>query len=292
MIYSKHRFSLEIQSAHSQIAIPVMLGDTGSVFYIALTEGGHSFAIPEGTLAMLTIHRPTGTHLQAFCTIKNNTTIIYDFMQNENTAAVEGVHTCALTLYGGQTGSVISTSWFTMTVSARVVNHDDINITDENSNAIDAMIAAEASRQANEESRINSEASRAAAEEARENAEAERESASSGAVKDAQEAVSGILAAETSRVAAEKARVNAEASRVTAEKARVSAETEREAACAQAVKNAADMTTLLQTYLKNGAFTPVKGRDYFTPEDVEEIVERCVSQLLEEIAYDGTVEVI
>lgn len=187
MIYSKYRFSLEIQSAHSQIAIPVMVGDTGSAFYIALTEGGNPFVIPDGTLAMLTIRRPTGTHLQAFCSIKHNTTIIYDFMQNENTAIVEGVHNCELTLYGAQTGSVISTSWFTMTVSERVVNSDSINITDENRTAIDAMIAAEASRQTNEESRINSEASRAAAEEARENAEAERESACAEAVKEAED---------------------------------------------------------------------------------------------------------
>lgn len=192
MIYSKHRFSLEIQSAHSQIAIPVMLGNTGITFYISLTDGGRPFAIPEGALAMLTIHRPTGTYLQAFCPIKNNTTVIYDFMQNENTAAVEGIHNCELTLYGGQTGSVISTSWFTMTVSARVVNSDSINITDENRSAIDAMIAAEASRQVNEESRINAEASRVAAEEARARAEIARENTSAGTIKEMNTLVSSI----------------------------------------------------------------------------------------------------
>lgn len=180
MINSKHRFTLEIQAAHSQIAVPVKVGDTGTKFYIALTDGGKPFIIPDGSLAMLTIHRPTGTFLQAFCSIKNNTTIIYDFMQNVNTAAVEGIHNCELTLYGGTSGSIISTSWFTMTVSPKVVNDDSLNITDENQNAFDAMISAEASRQANEETRVNAEAARVLAEEARVLAEQTREGATAG----------------------------------------------------------------------------------------------------------------
>ena len=245
MIYSKHRFSLEIQSAHSQIAIPVTQGDTGTSFYIALTDGGNPVFIPDGTLAMLTIHRPTGTYLQAFCTIKNNTTVIYDFMQNENSAAVEGIHTCALTLYGGQTGSEISTSWFTMTVNARVVNNDTINITDEDKNAIDAMITAEASRQANEESRINAESSRAAAEEAR-----------------------------------------------------VLAETVRENASAEAIASMENEVSTLLKLRDSGAFngapgrTPVKGVDYFTEEDVEDIVERVLAVVPQAEVYDGSVVIV
>lgn len=189
MIYSKHRFTLEIQAAHSQIAVPVKLGDTGTKFYISLTEGGKSYTIPDGTLAMLTIRRPTGTFLQAFCSIRNNTTIIYDFMQNENTAIVEGIHNCELTLYGGTSGSIISTSWFSMNVSPKVVNDDSLNITDENQNAFDAMISAEASRQANEESRVNAEAARVLAEEARVRAEEARESASSDSNAAAERAI-------------------------------------------------------------------------------------------------------
>ena len=181
MIYSKHRFTLEIQAAHSQIAVPVKVGDTGAKFYIALTDGGKPFVIPSGTLAMLTVHRPTGTFLQAFCSIKNKTVVIYDFQQNVNTAIMEGIHDCQLTLYDGVSGAVISTSWFSMIVSARVVNDDSLSVTDENQNAFDAMIAAEASRQASEESRVNAEAERVLAEEARVRAEEARESVTSGA---------------------------------------------------------------------------------------------------------------
>lgn len=253
MIYSKHRFSLEIQSAHSQIAIPVMLGDTGKSFHIALTDGGKPFTIPDGTLAVLTIHRPTGTFLQAFCSIKNNTTIIYNFMQNENTASVEGIHNCELTLYGGHTESVLSTSWFTMVVNSRVVNSDDINITDENRSAIDEMLAAEASRQVNEESRIN---------------------------------------AESARVSAEEARVEAEVARVAAENARAIAEIARESNCTDAVNGALNIANMLQNLLKNGAFTPVKGVDYFTDADIAQIVALIVAKFPDVVTYDGSVEVI
>ena len=176
MIYSKHRFTLDMQVEHSQISIPVTVGDTGKVFLINLSDGGEPYKIPEGSLAMLTIHRPTGTHLQAFCPIESDSTIVYDFMQNKNTAAVEGIHDCELTLYGNVSGSVVSTAWFTMIVSARVVNSDDLNITDEDRSAVDAMIDAEASRQSAEQARIAAESERVNAENSRSAAEEARQS--------------------------------------------------------------------------------------------------------------------
>lgn len=163
MIYSKHRFTLDMQVAHSQIAIPVTVGDTAKTFYMSLTDGGDPFKLSDGSLAMLTIKRPTGTFLQAFCPIVNGSTVVYDFQQNENTAAVEGIHKCELTIYG-PTSEVISSPWFTMVVSRRVVNGDDLNITDEDRSAVDAMISAEASRQSAEYARINAESGRVAAE--------------------------------------------------------------------------------------------------------------------------------
>lgn len=175
MIYSKHRFTLDMQVEHSQISIPVTVGDTGKVFLINISDGGEPYKIPDGSLAMLTIHRPTGTHLQAFCPIKSNSTIEYDFMQNKNTAAVEGIHDCELTLYGAVSGSVVSTAWFTMVVSASVVDSDDLNITDEDRSAVEAMISAEATRQSAEQARINAESARADAESSRTAAEEERQ---------------------------------------------------------------------------------------------------------------------
>lgn len=248
MIYSKHRFSLEIQCEHSQIAVPVKVGDTGVTFYIALTDGGKPFTIPDGTLAMLSIRRPTGTYLQEYCDISNNGTIIYDFQQNENTAAVEGIHRCDLTLYGSETGRIISTSWFTMIVSDKVVDGDSINVTDEKRDAIDAMIAAEASRQAKEAARVSAESARVDAEEERERAEIARQSAFDGTISEA-----------------------------------------------------GDMIDTMQALIDRGAldgkdgkdgYTPIKGVDYFTPSEINGIVELVLAQVPEVELYDGTVEVI
>lgn len=166
MIYTKHRFTLDMQVAQAQIAVPVTVGDTAKTFYISLTDGGEAYKIADGCLAMLTIRRPTGTYMQAFCPIRNNATIVYDFQQNANTAAVEGIHNCELTLYGLES-EVVSTPKFTMVVSKRVVNGDNLNITDEDRSAVDAMIAAEASRQSAEYARIEAESDRVDAEEAR-----------------------------------------------------------------------------------------------------------------------------
>lgn len=168
MIYTKHRFTLDMQVAQAQIAVPVTVGDTAKTFYISLTDGGEAYKIADGCLAMLTIRRPTGTYMQAFCPIRNNATIVYDFQQNENTAAVEGIHNCELTLYGTES-EIVATPKFTMIVSARVVNSDDLNITDEDRSAVDAMISAEASRQSAEYARIEAESGRVDAEEERQN---------------------------------------------------------------------------------------------------------------------------
>lgn len=156
---SNYRFMLDLHSTQSQISLPTTLGDTARVWYISFSDGGTPYIIDDGVLAKLEIKRPTKTHLEAFCAIENNTTVIYDFSQNENTAAVEGVHDCSIILYDSA-GHKIAAPRFTMVVSDRVVNSDDINITDEVRTVIDAMIAEEAARQAAEASRNIAEAKR------------------------------------------------------------------------------------------------------------------------------------
>ncbi len=170
---SNYRFMLDLHSTQSQISLPATRGDTARVWYISFSDGGVPYIIDNGILAKLEIKRPTGTHFEAFCAIEKNTTVKYDFSQNEYTAAVEGVHDCSIILYDGN-GNEIASPRFTMVVSDRVVNSDDINITDEDQAAIGAIMAAEASRQTAEAARVNVEAERVTAEEARVLAEASR----------------------------------------------------------------------------------------------------------------------
>lgn len=191
---SIYRFTLDMHKVQSQISIPVLLGDTSRSLFISLTDGVVPYVIADGCLAMLTIKRPTGTFLQEFCAIVNNEYIRYDFSQNENTAAEAGFHECEVTLYGVD-GLQVSSPRFSMIVSSRVINSDDINISDEDKTAVDNMLATEAAREAAETARVAAESERVTAEEARNTAE-------------------------TARVLAETARVAAEAARVAAEKLR------------------------------------------------------------------------
>lgn len=184
---STYRFILDLHSTQSQISLPVTLGDTARVLEISLSDGGLPYIIEKGALAKLEIKRPTGTYLEEFCSIERNTTIRYPFTQNQNTAAVAGVHDCSVTLYDEE-GNKIGSPRFSMVVSDRVVNSDDINITDEDKSAIDAMIAAEASRRDAETGRVNAESSRVTSEGVRENAEIARMSAFNEAVSASNEA--------------------------------------------------------------------------------------------------------
>jgi hypothetical protein len=136
-----------------------MLGDTGREWHINLSDGGKLYTIADGCLAKIAIKRPTETRLEEFCTIEGNTTIVYDFSQNQNTAAVEGIHDCEVTLYGLD-GKVITTARFTMVVSERAVSGDDIIIYDEDYTAMDAMLTKEAERQAAETQRADAETKR------------------------------------------------------------------------------------------------------------------------------------
>jgi hypothetical protein len=152
MNYSRVRFTLDMHKNQAQVSVPVSVGDTAKKFCITLTDGGLPFYIPDGCLAMMSIKRPTGTVLQAFCTIENNTVIKYDFSENESTATVSGIHDCDLVLYAPD-GKQITSPKFTMVVDERVVNRDDIDLTDADYTIVDAMAKKEAERQDSEISR-------------------------------------------------------------------------------------------------------------------------------------------
>jgi hypothetical protein len=164
---SNFRFTLDLNSAQSQVAIPVTLGDTARTWYISLSDGGMPYIIAEGCTARVEIKRPNGTHLVAYCSIEKKTTIKYAFSQNINTAAEEGVHNCSVIIEGAD-GYRIGSPKFSMIVYDRVIDSDDFNITDDQQTAIDDMITAEASRQEAEIARINAESARIAAEKKRE----------------------------------------------------------------------------------------------------------------------------
>lgn len=145
----KHRFTLDMHSVQSQISIPALVGDTSRSLHINFSDGGSPYFIETGCLAKLTITRPTGTHIEEFCEIGNNSTVVYHFERNENTCAVEGIHDCDVTLYGLD-GERIASPRFSIVVSERVIRSDDFNVTDEDRSVVEAIVTEEAKRQAAE----------------------------------------------------------------------------------------------------------------------------------------------
>ena len=166
MNFSTYRFTLSLHLTQSQIALPVTLGDNARVFLITLSDGVAPYVIGDGCLAKIEIKRPTGTILQEFCPIEKNSTIIYDFSQNEGTAVVPGVHNCTITLYNPK-GLILGSPRFTMVVSDRVVTSDDMPLDDVDFTMFDSMLAEEAARQTKETERQTNEEQRRVAEEQR-----------------------------------------------------------------------------------------------------------------------------
>ena len=139
---AKYRFVLDLHSVQSKVSIRAIVGDTSRRLCISLSDGGEPYFIDEGCLAKITIVRPTRSYAEDFCAIENNT-VIYDF--KDYTAIEEGIHECSLTLYDSN-GGILGTPRFTMEVSGRVVG--DVEISDYDRSVIDAIVEAEAKRQA------------------------------------------------------------------------------------------------------------------------------------------------
>lgn len=144
---SNYRFTLDVQSAQSQISLPVKLNDTSRKLYISFSDNGNLYKIADGCLALVRIDRPTGTFIEQFCAIEDNINVVYDFSQYPNTAIVEGLHDCEITLYGLD-GGVLTSASFSLVVSSRVVNKESAEITEENWTMLDSIATAEANRQA------------------------------------------------------------------------------------------------------------------------------------------------
>lgn len=210
MYSSTYRFTLDLHSTVSQISLPVTIGDTNRAFNIRLADGGLPYTIEDGCVAMITIKRPGGTALAEFCPVERNTLISYNFSQNPNTAAEEGIHTCEIILYDSK-GDILASPWFTMIVTGRAAKKDDLPISEENKTFIDGIVTEELARR---------------------EAELARDKSEKG---DNLDGLGGRMYAETQRKVAEANRAKAElgenldgnGGRVGAEKARVSAENER-----------------------------------------------------------------
>lgn len=273
MSSSKYIFTLDLRSVQSQISLPVTQGDTNRTLIISFSDGAKPYVLGEKATAMLSIVRPTGTSVQEYCKVdEGGACATYEF--SEHTVAVAGLHKCQLVLYNA-VGKQIASPKFSIDAAPKLVAGDDVVIPDEELNAIEEIYLAEARR-------VTAELSRVDAETQRENAEAQR-------------AAAELLReeAETQRENAEAKRVSAEMSRENAETQRENAETARQNASKEAIDNLNAVKASIEQKRDNGEFdgkkgdpgyTPVKGEDYWTNADKEEITAEANALIADELA--------
>lgn len=165
---SNYRFTLDMQSNSSQVALPVRLGDTSRKLYINLTDSGSPYFIEDGCLAVFSGRKADDNKLFNNCVIEKNTTIVYKL--TEQTTSYAGVVDCEIRLYGTQ-GELITSPRFILVVDERVVSESDESTlieSIEESTTLDGIALSENARIEAENARVEAEAARTAAEADRE----------------------------------------------------------------------------------------------------------------------------
>lgn len=135
MNYSICRFTLNMHSHRSQASVSAFRGDTAIRLIITLTDGGNTYAIEEGCVAILSGTKADGKKLWDRCVIIGNT-IQYDF--NEQTASFPGIVNCEVTLYGKDGGEVTAPK-FIIVVDEREFDASDLE-SESHSSAVEAIL--------------------------------------------------------------------------------------------------------------------------------------------------------
>ena len=97
MNYSKYRISLDIHDTNSQAMLNIKKDDTARKIYFSLTDGVRPYQIATGCTAVFRAKKPDGKILYNTCDITDN--IISYTLTNQTSSAV-GTVECELTLYG------------------------------------------------------------------------------------------------------------------------------------------------------------------------------------------------
>lgn len=157
---STYTFMLDLHSKKGQLSLPVTQGDTNRELRISFSDGVKPYVLETGSVAMMSIVRPTGTEVQEFCQIEDDgARVVYPFSQY--TCAVAGLHTCEVVLINSK-GKQIASPRFSIDAAPKLVDGNDVEIPDEDITAIDAIYQNEALRQAAEAEREEAEAAREA----------------------------------------------------------------------------------------------------------------------------------
>ncbi len=144
MNYSKYEFTLNLKHTHSDINIPVMLGDTLRRLLITFCDGEcKKFKLSDGSRAVLAGKKEDGTVVVLDCVIENNTTVKCDFSATLTNAS--GVIVCEIRIEAPE-GGILTSPDFYITVQPRTLDEGELEIYDGINSALAAINAAEAER--------------------------------------------------------------------------------------------------------------------------------------------------
>ena len=295
MNYSDYRFTLDIQIHQAQVSVPVTLNDTARRLYIGLTDGRKPYTIPDGCRAVFTARKPDKTSILNDCIIEKNSTIVYEF--SRNTTSAEGIVDCEIRLYDA-TGKELTSPQFIIVVDRKVVRDEEIPISESESTTLhriilseEARVQAENTRASAENERIQAENQRAIdfsmAESSRNDTFAAAEVSREAAYQSSEnERNTSFQAAEALRDASIQSAINnANAASANLNAAITNANTSTKNANTAAIfaneqgtraqETTTDLLSKANAGLFNGkdGYTPIKGTDYFTEEDMKQIMD-------------------
>ena len=144
---SVFKFNLDLHSSQSQVSLAVKQGDTDRAFQITLSDGGEPYILPASSVVTLLVKKPSGYIYSSGCIIKHNSLIEFQF--TEGVATDPGINRCELAIYGTD-NELIASPNFTMIVSNRAVNTEEIEVSTEDVNKFDTIYQSEAQRNINE----------------------------------------------------------------------------------------------------------------------------------------------
>lgn len=246
-----HSISLDVKSSVSKVCLPIKQNDTGHYLRISLTDGGSVYDIGADCTAVLQGKKPDGKEIFNACEVKNNR--IEADITPEMVATVGEVR-LEVVLYNAK-GETVTSALFGLVVIKRALSDSEVESSPEFT-ALQRIMARSDVKEL--ENRINTVLE--AEEKAIKSAEAAEEAAKSAG---GSESIAGS-AAQRALSDEEKA-------------------AEAAAAAEQSAKECSELVAEVEQKLESGEFTPVKGVDYFTPEEKKEMVNDVLASLPRDI---------
>lgn len=132
---SKVLITLELQETASLAVVKAKRGDTGRKLQVMLADGGAPYSISQDCYAVFTGKKPDGTVLYNRCAVADN---VIEYVFSEQTCSAPGRIPAEIRLYGNDE-KLLTSAYFVLEVHDTVFHEDDV-ISQDEMNALDALV--------------------------------------------------------------------------------------------------------------------------------------------------------